>query len=112
MSKKTNIEYLREFVKDNDEANEFMDAIQEKFDAADTVLKDKEDEITSLEENITRLKNELQEAEEEPKNEIKAGIGVIRWESDNLRLIGLMELLDEKIIQYGDLPVYNALNSI
>ena len=112
MSKKTNIEYLRELVKDNDEANEFLDAIQEKFDAADTVLKDKDDEITSLEDDIISLKNELQESEEEPDQKIDAGIGIILWESDNIRLMGLMETLGEKIKQHGDVRVQNLLNAL
>lgn len=109
MSKKTNIEHLRELVKDNDEANEFLDAIQDQFDAADTVLKDKEEKITLLEEDVSNLKTELREAEEEPALKIDAGIGVINWNSDNIRLMSLMETLGEKVKQHGDMRVQNFL---
>lgn len=112
MSKKTNIEHLRELVKDNDEANEFLDAIEEQFDASNTILKDAEDEISSLEEDVSNLKTELREAEEEPALKIDAGIGVINWNSDNIRLMSLMETLGEKIKQHGDVRVQNLLNAL
>lgn len=114
MSKKSNINYLRHILdtlgnlmgEDNyKESIEWLDAIQAELDVANEKLEianrsvelykdeaeDWEDKYNSCKQELTDLKNE------EPTGLIRAGIGTIKWESDNLQLQAIMENLDQKL---------------
>lgn len=108
---KTNVDYLRHILDtlgnlmgaDNyKESIEWLDAIQDELNVAKSVVTDKEDEITSLEEDTSNLKTELNEKEEESEYEdsIDTKMGKaenIRWSAPNLACKTMMEELGEAI---------------
>lgn len=114
MSKKSNIDYLRHILdtlgnlmgeNNYKEAIEWLDAIQAEMDVAKNDLKEAEkkaerykDDALDWEDKYDTCREELTDLEnEEPTGLIRAGIGTIKWESDNLQLQAIMENLDEKL---------------
>lgn len=106
MSKKSNIDYLRHILdtlgnlmgeNNYKEAIEWLDAIQAEMDVAKNDLEEAERKAERYKddaldwEGLTDLENE------EPTGLIRAGIGTIKWKSDNLQLQAIMENLDEKL---------------
>ena len=100
MAEKTNMEYLKEFIKDNEEALEFWEAVQDEIKYLEKELDDATDRIDYLgkenEEQESEIE-ELQEALDSDLEEIDCGIGSIFYrEPDNLQLQSLMEDFKEK----------------
>lgn len=93
---KTNIDFLRELIQGDEEALEFLEAIEDD-------LKDKDDEISSLGIEVKELEGKVSYLEGEIESnegiiEIDCGIGVIRYEEpDNLKLQTIMEELKEQL---------------
>jgi hypothetical protein len=111
MSKKTNVDYLRELLKDNDEANEFLDAIirdrEITMNSQEADNEDKEFRINELLEQLEEFKTG-----EGLANIIQTGMEPIYWHTDNIRLIGLMETFEEKVKKCGDIKVQAALSAV
>lgn len=90
---KSNIEYLREAIKNGTDAEEWIEAIEYELNKA-TELKDEvkvlEDEKRSLESEVSSLEEEL---ESRPGLQIiDCGIGIIEYvQPDNLKLQCLMD---------------------
>lgn len=97
---KTNIEYLRDILADNDEGLEFLEAIENEVSENVSKLSQKDKEIASYEDHI---------CEPEYENTIEAGIGKINWEADNLQLQLVMESLEEKLKSSGPMKVLQLL---
>jgi hypothetical protein len=97
MAEKTNMEYLKEFIKDNDEALEFWEAVNKEMKKLEIGLKEAREELGELEKINDNQDNEiamLQEALESDSylEKIDCGIGVILYrEPDNLQLQSLMD---------------------
>lgn len=99
---KSNVEYLRDYIAGNDEANEFLNAIESE-------LSQKDEEISSLESDnhfndlkINDLENEIETLEEEKEYEdtIDTKMGTkeaIRWQAPNQACKTMMEELDNAI---------------
>ena len=101
-NEKTNVDYLRELIKGNDEANEFLDAIKDELDGANELIKGLEDDIKTLESDKHELKTEIVNLEEEKEYEdvIDTNMGpkeYIRWEAPNLAAKSMMEELGQAI---------------
>lgn len=91
---KTNMEYLKEFIKDNEEAIEFWEAVQKEIKQKDVEIEDS-----------------LKEADEEMLDELEVidcVIGEIRYKNpDNMKLQSIMEDLKGKLehkAKFGVLP--------
>lgn len=98
-SKKSNIDYLREQIKGNDEANEWLDAISKELDEAKGSV--------NLESAVAEsLRGELDgfECGYGLSNTLDAGMGEINWQSDSPQLESMMEELGEAIDR-GIIPV-------
>lgn len=93
MAEKTNMEYLKEFIKDNEEALEFWEAVQNEI----IEIKGK---LFVEQINNRELKTQMENMEEMGYEElitIDCGIGIIEYlEPDNLQLQSLMEDFKEK----------------
>jgi len=103
---KSNMDYLKELIEDNDEALEFLEAMEKEHTEEVDGLKD---ELVDKDEEISDLKSELSEAAEEVEDyeDIDCGIGVIKYKTDNLKLQSIMEDLKEKLehkAKFGVLP--------
>lgn len=102
MAEKTNMEYLKEFIKDNDEALEFWEAVNKEMKQLEIGLKEAREKLGELEKINDNQDDEiamLQEALESDSylEEIDCGIGSIFYrEPDNLQLQFLMEDFKEK----------------
>lgn len=102
MAEKTNMEYLKEFIKDNDEALEFWEAVQDEIKDLEKELDDATDRIDDLEKGNEEQESEIEELQEALDSdanleEIDCGIGSIFYrEPDNLQLQSLMEDFKEK----------------
>jgi chromosome segregation ATPase len=95
MPTKTNMEYLKEFIKDNEEAIEFLDAIQEELSKANDKISTLKTEIRERDSEIDMLEEAL--ASDADLEEIDCGIGSIFYrEPENLQLQSLMEDFKEK----------------
>lgn len=96
---KTNMDYLYEFIKDNDEAKEFWESVSEE-------LSDKDSEIEELDGEVKDLKNETKRLERDIPNleTLDFGFGKIEFVyPDNLKLQIIMEHLQEnpeKLLQF------------
>jgi len=96
---KTNMEYLREFIKDNTEAIEFWDAASKEIEERDDEIEELKDTITNKDEVISNLECELNEnlIDEDGLEEIDCGIGLIKYlQPDNLKLQCYMDEFKEK----------------
>lgn len=93
---KTNIDYLREFIKDNDEAIEFLDAIENEITSLKDGVKNLETENNSCNSEINELMMEVEELRQPDFETIDCGIGTIEWRADNLKLQQIMEDFAEK----------------
>src|ERR1700753_1428100 len=106
MRKKSNAFYLRELIKGNDEANEWLDAL--------------ETEIVDLKETISAQRRELIELEDQYAEDadtslsysIDVGIGTIEWQADNLQLQGLMQELGDKVKVHTPLKIMDILSTL
>jgi hypothetical protein len=102
MAEKTNMEYLKEFIKGNEEALEFWEAVNKEMKKLEIGLKEAREELGELEKINDNQDDEiamLQEALESDSylEKIDCGIGVILYrEPDNLQLQSLMEDFKEK----------------
>jgi chromosome segregation ATPase len=95
MPTKTNMDYLKEFIKDNEEALEFLDAIQEELGKANDKISTLKTKIGEKDSEIDMLEEAL--ASDADLEEIDCGIGSIFYrEPDNLQLQSLMEDFKEK----------------
>ena len=99
-TEKTNMDYLYEFIKDNDEAKEFWEAVSEE-------IIDLKDECNVLKEKNASLNSQLTELLEEPVLDLQTldfGFGEIEFVyPDNLKLQGIMDELKsnpEKLLQF------------
>ena len=99
-TEKTNMDYLYEFIKDNDEALEFWEAANEE-------IIDLKDECNVLKEKNASLNSQLTELLEEPVPDLQTldfGFGEIEFVyPDNLKLQGIMDELKsnpEKLLQF------------
>lgn len=119
--KKTNIDYLRNIIDANEknfeednykEASEFLDAIQEDNDDFKMEQDNKKDEIKDFEKEILSLESRMLEMDDEPKNKINAGIGIIKWESDNIQLQYIMEALEEKLKTNSPNSIVDHINAM
>jgi hypothetical protein len=102
MSNKSNIEYLKDICAGNDEALEFIEAIENDIYDLTSEKEDALDEIHKWEEKYDDKKTDY-------PNTIDAGIGHIHYDADNLQLQLVMEALDEKIKSVGPLKVLTLL---
>jgi archaellum component FlaC len=112
---KTNFDYLREFISGNDEANEFLNAIEGELSEAsaeikenDKLLEEKGDEIEKLEKEV----GDLEEQIESPLADEITSIQTIRYEADNLQDQQTMETLKEAIEKHGSLNVMYHLQKM
>lgn len=102
MTEKTNIEYLKEFIKDNDEALEFWEAVNKEILKSEIALAEVRREVDSLEKINENQESDLEELRAALESnadleEIDCGIGSIFYrEPDNLQLQSLMEDFKEK----------------
>lgn len=115
LREKTNIDYLREYIKDNVEANEFLDAIVAEQDRLISEIVDASEEHTGLNDKISSLEGDVRDLTgKNYRNYIDAGIGHIGWEADALPLQSLMETLDEKLNlkRINPLKIENLLNAL
>lgn len=114
MSKKTNIEYLHEFIKDNEEAIEFLNAIEEQLKDRDDDVDNLKDEIKQLEQKNASLNSEIEElqVEKELNNTIKTPIGTIEWEANNLQHMAIFEALEEKLKTKSPNEIAAAIESL
>lgn len=93
------MDYLYEFIKDNDEAKEFWEAVSEE-------LSDKDSEIEELDGEVKDLKNKTRRLERDIPNleTLYFGFGKIEFVyPDNLKLQGIMDELKnnpEKLLQF------------
>jgi predicted RNase H-like nuclease (RuvC/YqgF family) len=95
MLNKTNIDHLRDLIKDNEEAIEFLDAIREELGKAKDKISTLKTEIGERDSEIDMLEEAL--ASDADLEEIDCGIGSIFYrEPDNLQLQSLMEDFKEK----------------
>lgn len=105
---KSNMEYLKELIEGNDEALEFLEAIEnehtDEVDDLKSQIKDKDKEISDL-------KSDLEDAKEEADMSyfevIDCGIGTIEYSTDNLKLQSIMEDFKAKLehkAKFGVLP--------
>lgn len=102
MAEKTNMEYLKEFIKDNDEALEFWEAVNKEMKKLEIGLKEAREELGELEKINDNQDDEIAMLQEALKSDsylekIDCGIGVILYrEPDNIQLQSLMEDFKEK----------------
>lgn len=102
MAEKTNMEYLKEFIKDNDEALEFWEAVNKEILKSEIALAEVRREVDSLEKINENQESDLEELRAALESnadleEIDCGIGSIFYrEPDNLQLQSLMEDFKEK----------------
>lgn len=101
MNKKTNLDYLRDCIKGNDEAVEFLDAVVKE-------IKVKDKRISSLEDDCDC--GEYEEMSYE--NTIDTGMEPLGWSCPNLGIISLMEIFEEKLEKLGHIRLENALKSL
>jgi hypothetical protein len=102
MAEKTNMEYLKEFIKGNEESLEFWEAVNKEMKKLEIGLKEAREELGELEkmndnqdDEIAMLKYALESDSDLEK--IDCGIGSIFYrEPDNLQLQSLMENFKEK----------------
>jgi len=95
---KTNVQYLRDIIKDNDEACEFLDAIENELKEANDGWDHSERERNKLQDSSDEIERELNEIKESgPGNIIRTPQGNINWDADNLQLQAIMESLEEKL---------------
>lgn len=129
MSKRNNVDYLRyildtlgNLMGENNykESIEWLDAIQaeldmanEKVEAASKDIEHYKKEASDWEDEYQECKGKLRECEDaEPVGLIRAGIGEIRWEADNIQLQGLMEVFEEKLKTHTPLKIESLLNAL
>ena len=99
MAEKTNMEYLKEFIKDNDEALEFWEAVNKEIKLLQKRLELCKHDKDVFEEQYEILNNENKILEEAMNSiiTIDCGIGIIEYlEPDNIQLQSLMEDFKEK----------------
>lgn len=108
---KTNMEYLKEFIKDNEEALEFWEAVQKEIKQKDVEIKSLNTVNDEKQEEIDSLEDSLKEADEEMLDELEVidcVIGEIRYKNpDNMKLQSIMEDLKGKLehkAKFGVLP--------
>lgn len=105
MKEKSNIEHLRDILQEynNDQAEEFLEAIENEFD-------EKIDEIEELDDKVRDLESENEDLEdqligvidEEDLITIDTGIGKIRYlQPDNMKCQQYMEGLKNKLERDG-----------
>ena len=106
-AEKTNMDYLYEFIKDNNEAKEFWEAVSGEIEDRDEEIIDLKDECNVLKEKNASLNSQLTELLEEPVLDLQTldfGFGVIDFVyPDNLKLQGIMDELKnnpEKLLQF------------
>jgi len=101
MNKKTNIEYLRDCIKGNEEANEFLDAVIKEIKAKDKRVKALEDDCDC---------DEYEDRSYE--NTIDTGMEPLEWSCPNLGIISLMETFEEKLEKLGHIRLEAAIKSL
>ena len=110
----TNAHHLRELIKDNEEALEFLNAIENEYKRE---LDKLNDEIYLKDQKILELRSELEYAKEEADIShfeiIDCGIGDILYKiPENLKLQTIMEELKEKLeheAKFGTAPILSML---
>ena len=106
-TEKTNMDYLYEFIKDNDEAKEFWEEVSEEIADRDDEIVDLKDYLKVKDNRISELNNQVIDLLEEPVPELDKldfGFGEIEFVyPDNLKLQGIMDVLKnnpEKLLQF------------
>lgn len=86
---KTNLQYLQELLRDNDEAIEWLDGLKEEYT----------DEISELKEQKSDLKDQVSDLEEKQCDRvIDFGYGELHYKNpDNLRIQQRMEDMNARI---------------
>jgi len=111
--KKTNIDHLRAIIKDNDEACEFLDAIENELTDAIKSADDAEDEVKSLELKNAEFQYEINNLNEEGLGSvIRTPVGDINYEANNLQHIAIFEALEEKLKYKSPLEIEAAINAL
>jgi septal ring factor EnvC (AmiA/AmiB activator) len=115
---KSNIEELRKIIKEEnfnqEEALEFLEAIENGSDKLEQDLDEANDELKKAEENVEELETEVESLENgENMEEIDCGIGVINYEEpDNILLQELLTNLEGAIKKQTPLAVSNILAAL
>jgi hypothetical protein len=106
-TEKTNMDYLYEFIKDNDEAKEFWEAVSGEIEDRDEEIIDLKDARNVLKEKNASLNSQLTELLGEPVPDLQTldfGFGEIKFiYPDNLKLQSIMDELKnnpEKLLQF------------
>lgn len=106
-TEKTNMDYLYEFIKDNDEAKEFWEAVSEELSDKDSEIEELKVEVKDLEHKVNELNSQVTDLLEEDIPELQTldfGFGEIEFVyPDNLKLQGIMDELKnnpEKLLQF------------
>jgi len=114
----SNIAELRKILNEDnfkkDEADEFLDAIEEGVNDLDEELKEVKDELEKEQEKVSDLEKSVSELEDSAGNDkIDCGIGDIEFITpDNLQLIDLMENLNGAIQKIGSKKVNELLSAV
>lgn len=110
-----NIKELRKIINGNsfsdEEANEFLDAIEENAKELNKEIEDSEKRIKYKEEQVDDLEDEIERISVSGER-IDCGIGEIKYEADNLLLGMVMENLDQAIQKHTPLKVNEHLSTL
>lgn len=94
---KSNFDFLRQLIKNGmpaekhrEEAEEFLDAVKKEMDGL-------RDRIESLKEEYQCDEDAILFRHTEEPRWIEAGVGYIEWDSNNFKLIQIMETLEDKL---------------
>lgn len=106
-TEKTNMDYLYEFIKDNEEAKEFWEAVSEELSDKDSEIEELKVEVKDLEHKVNELNSQVTDLLEEDIPELQTldlGFGKIEFVyPDNMKLQIIMEHLQEnpeKLLQF------------
>lgn len=111
--RKTNIDHLRDLIKDNDEACEFLDAVQKDLDEANDGWDESDREKKSIQERSDEIERELNAIKEDgPGNIIRTPQGNIKWQADNLQHMAIFEALEDVIKYKSPLEIEAAIKAL
>jgi hypothetical protein len=105
---KTNIDYLRDLVED-DEALEFIDAIEKEMEALNERIDDVKDDLDKCEADNESLRDQLDNKRSD--NEINCGIDTLYWQADMgcYPVTEVMNALEEAFTKYSPAEIVNKL---
>jgi hypothetical protein len=119
MSSKSNVDYLRDILKDNDEGLELLSAIENELTKAQGLvqdagsdLEDKNEKIETLEATISDLEREIDELGYSDEIDWGSPKEPLKWSCGNLAIDGMMSVLGEKLDKYSPQQIENVLTSL